>query len=65
MMLDLDLTNAGEGEVDEANFKFKTILEYPASDVNGCNLNSMFVRGSSRKEVITLNQQLLIFLLHG
>jgi hypothetical protein len=55
MMLDLDLINNGEVEVDENNFKFITVLEYSAAEVDNQNLESMFVRGSSRKEVIKLN----------
>jgi hypothetical protein len=65
LMLDLDSINAGEGTVDESNYKFKEVLRYKVSEVGNDNLRSMFIRGSSRKEVIQLNQQLLIFLLHG
>ena len=52
LMLDLDSINSGEGVVDESNYRFKEILKYSAADIDNKNLNSMFVRGSSRKEVI-------------
>jgi hypothetical protein len=67
MMLDLDAINSGEADegVDESNYRFKKVFEYDAADVGDQDLKSMFVRGSSRKEVIKLNHQLLIFLLHG
>jgi hypothetical protein len=52
LMLDLDSINTGEGAVDESNYRFTEVLKYSAADVGDQNLNSMFVRGSSRKEVI-------------
>ena len=63
-MLDLDSINTGEGVVKESNYRFQEILQYPAADVEDKSLKSIFVRGSSRKEVIQLNQKLIIFLQH-
>ena len=51
LMLDLDEVN-DRGEVDESVYRFVKIIEYSADEVGGANLTSMFVRGSSRKEVI-------------
>lgn len=45
-------------------FKFELLLEYEESFVNYKMLKDMHVRGSSRKEVIQLNQKLIVFLLH-
>jgi len=63
-MLDFDKINTNEGDVDENSFNFTEVLEYPASEVGNQTLTSMFVRGSSRKEVIQLNEKLVLFFLH-
>jgi hypothetical protein len=63
LMLDLDELN-DKGDEDETFFKFTKILEYSDEEVGGGSLTSMFVRGSSRKEMIQLNQKLMIFLQH-
>ena len=62
-MLDLDELN-DRGAEDESVFKFAKVIEYSSDEVMGGNLTSMFIRGSSRKEVIQLNQKLFIFLQH-
>jgi hypothetical protein len=60
-MIDLDEVD-DNGHLSEDPFKFKKILEYSSEEVDGQFLTSMFVRGSSRKEVIQLNKKLFIFL---
>ena len=50
--------------ISEDNFKFEKLLEYPASLVNNKPLLHLFIRGSSRKEVIQLNYKLTAFFLH-
>ena len=57
------LTERG-GDITEDNFKFEKLLEYPASLVNNKPLLHLFIRGSSRKEVIQLNYKLTAFFLH-
>lgn len=64
LMLDLDSINANEGEIDENCFNFESILEYSEEEVGGLSLTSMVARGSSRKEVIQLNEKLSLFILH-
>ena len=56
-MLDLDTCNDLEIEEEEKGlkidrFKFTKIFEYSAEDVNYQTLDDIFVRGSSRKELI-------------
>jgi hypothetical protein len=67
-MLDLDsihlLELKNEGEIEEDAFRFVKVLEYTTAEVGNKELNSIFVRGSSRKETIQVNHQLIIFLLH-
>ena len=63
--LDLDEINSMENKIlDENNFRLKLVCYYPISMVNGNDLSSMFVRGSSRKEAINSNEKLMIFLHH-
>ena len=63
--LDLDEINSGEHKtLDENNFRLKLICFYPISMVNGKDLSSMYVRGSSKKEAINSNEKLMIFLHH-
>jgi hypothetical protein len=40
------------------------VLEYAEEEVHGLSLTSMVARGSSRKEVIQLNEKLSLFFLH-
>ena len=63
--LDLDKINSGENDsIEEKDFRLKLVCYYPISMVNGRELSSMFVRGSSKKEVINSNEKLMIFLHH-
>lgn len=41
------------------------ILKYPFEKVQGKQIKGIHVRGSSRKEKINLNKNLMIFILHG
>jgi len=61
--LDLDDLNFFKDNKD-AQYKFKLLFEYDDDYVNFKELKDIHVRGSSRKEVIQLNQKLIIFLLH-
>ena len=51
-MLDLDSINAMERELDLNAYKFQVVIEYPISLVGNGSLSSLFIRGSSRKEMI-------------
>ena len=51
-------------EITEDNFKFQKLLSYPAKLVDNKPLLHLFIRGSSRKEVIQLNYKLTAFFLH-
>jgi len=62
--MDGDGTERGNGDITEDNFKFEKLLEYPAKLVDNKPLLHLFVRGSSRKEVIQLNYKLTVFFLH-
>ena len=70
--LDLDNLNTFEKKVDpkrpivknEDLYDFEKVFEYTAEEVEFMPLDDMFVRGSSRKEVIQLNEKLIIFILH-
>lgn len=69
-MIDLDYSYENEFKVDlEENeiepYTFTQILQYHDSVVNIQTLNQMHIRGSSRKEVLDLNQSLQVFLVHG
>lgn len=51
-------------EISEDNFKFETLMSYPSKHVGNKPLQHLFIRGSSRKEVIQLNYKLTAFFLH-
>ena len=55
ILLDLDQTNPLERKVEESSWKFETIMEYPIEEVGNTSLDFLYVRGSSRKELIQLN----------
>ena len=46
-------------------FLIGPILRYSFQEVNNDELKSFHVRGSSKKEKINLNKQLMIFVMHG
>ena len=65
MMYTLDLDNLNFfKKQEESHYSFKLIFEYDDNYVEKKPLLDIVVRGSSRKEVIQLNQKLIIFLLH-
>tara|TARA_B110000285_G_C15073020_1_gene589086 strand:+ start:592 stop:870 length:279 start_codon:yes stop_codon:yes gene_type:complete len=49
---------------DEKHYKFKTILKYTEDEVSFKSLKDMHIRGNSKKEIINLHKELIIFLLH-
>ena len=56
LMLDLDKINVQENtEIEADAFHFEKITSYTNSEVGHRNFNSIFVRGSSRKERIETN----------
>ena len=61
--LDLDNLNFYKDNKN-IHYRFQKLFEYEDDYVNFKELKDIHVRGSSRKEVIQLNQKLIIFMLH-
>jgi hypothetical protein len=62
-MLDLDKLNFFKNNKD-VHFEFELMFQYDDEFVHSRELKDIHVRGSSRKEVIQLNQKLIVFMLH-
>ena len=68
--IDLDASNRREQDdvtphVLYNQFRFQDVLEYSCSEVKNQPFMDMVVRGSSRKEVIDVNEKLVVVLLHS
>jgi len=69
--IDLDNSNVSEKDAEDFDAEenlydvSKPILKYKFSDVEHQPFKQMHVRGSSRKEHINFNQNLILFVLHG
>jgi hypothetical protein len=61
--LDLDQLNFFKHE-NEVHQRFELLFSYDDDYVNFKELKDIHVRGSSRKEIIQLNQKLVVFMLH-
>ena len=62
-MLDLDNLNFFKNNKD-VHFEFELLFQYDDEYVHSKELKDIHVRGSSRKEVIQLNQKLIVFMMH-
>ena len=61
--LDLDKLNFFKDNKN-VHYSFELLFQYEDDYVHSKELKDIHVRGSSRKEVIQLNQKLIVFMLH-
>lgn len=67
--IDLDASNKWEQDSEKIQnlydqYRLQDLFEYHSSEVNEKPLLKIHVRGSSRKEVIDVNERLIVILLH-